>query len=75
MELSYGVTIAQYLTQAIFEIDLRLGDGYAEKHPGLIAECVRSQTLDFNNCLMVATIWEIRDTLDYLADQLGRERD
>jgi len=58
-----GETIGQYLGQAIKEIDERLGDGYAQRHPDLIAECIRSQTMDFNNVAIVAVLYEIRDAL------------
>ena len=59
-----GTTIGTYLSQAIAEIDNRLGDGYAEKHPALLAECVRSQTMDFNSTALIAVLYEIRDALE-----------
>lgn len=61
-----GMTIGTYLSQAIHEIDRRLGEGYAQKHPELIAECIRSQTLDYNSTALV-------DSLHALAAAL-RER-
>jgi hypothetical protein len=59
-----GDTIGTYLSQAIIEIDRRLGKGYAKKHPSLIAECIRSQTMDFNSTAMVAVLYEIGDSLE-----------
>lgn len=59
-----GATIGTYLSQAIGEIDSRLGEGYAEKHPELIAECVRSQTMDFNMAALTAVLYEIGDALN-----------
>jgi hypothetical protein len=58
-----GSTIGTYLSQAIEEIDKRLGDGYATKHPELIAECVRSQTMDFNNTSITAALYQIADAI------------
>ena len=58
-----GMTIGQYLHQAIREIDDTIGEGYAQRHPDLIAECIRSQTMDFNNVAIVAVLYEIRDAL------------
>lgn len=64
-----GATIGTYLTQAIDEIDKRLGEGYAAKHPSLIAECVRSQTMDFNCTSMTAAIYAACDALRDAADR------
>jgi hypothetical protein len=33
-----GTTIGTYLGVSIAEIDKRLGEGYAEKHPALVSE-------------------------------------
>lgn len=63
-----GATIGTYLSQAITEIDKQLGEGYAEKHPELIAECVRSQTMDFNSTALTAVLYEIRDVLETRID-------
>lgn len=59
-----GATIGTYLSQAIEEIDSRLGEGYAKNHPELIAECVRSQTMDFNMTALTAVLYEIGDALE-----------
>ncbi len=59
-----GMTIGQYLSQAITEIDKQLGPGYAERNPKLIAECVRSQTLDFNSVALTAALYAISDALE-----------
>jgi hypothetical protein len=63
-----GTTIGTYLSQAITEIDKQLGEGYAEKHPELVAECVRSQTMDFNSTALGAVLYEIRDVLETRID-------
>jgi hypothetical protein len=59
-----GTTIGQYLTQAISEIDQRFGEGYAQDNPALVAECVRSQTMDLNSVALTAVLYEIRDALE-----------
>ena len=61
-----GSTIGQYLCQAIRSIDDRLGEGYAEDHPELIVECIRSQTMDFNMTALSAVLYEISDALKNL---------
>ncbi len=70
-----GTTIGVYLTSAIAEIDRRLGEGYAQDHPALIAECVRSQTMDFNSVALTAVLYEIRDALEVnqIRDLLERQ--
>jgi hypothetical protein len=65
-----GATIGTYLSQAIEEIDKRLGHGYAERHPELIAECVRSQTLDFNGVSLSAALHELREGLHEISTAL-----
>jgi hypothetical protein len=58
-----GATIGTYLAQAINEIDNRLGDGYAAQHPVLLAECVRSQTLDYQTTAFTAAMYECEERL------------
>ena len=58
-----GWTIGRYLNQAIDEIDRCFGEGFAKKHPALVAECVRSQTMDFNTTSLVSAIWAISDAI------------
>jgi hypothetical protein len=59
-----GTTAAVYLEKAIKSIDFHLGDGYAAKHPELIAAMVSAQVQDFNNCSLTAAIWEVAQALD-----------
>jgi hypothetical protein len=61
-----GSTVGVYLTQAIRKIDENLGAGYAKRHPELIAECVRSQTMDLNSVALVAAMYEIAEALEAL---------
>lgn len=59
-----GDTMATYLSCAIREIDERLGEGYASKHPELIAACIAAQASDFNNCALVAAIYQLADAMN-----------
>jgi len=67
-----GTTIGTYLTSAIHEIDKRFEEGYARKHPKLVAECVRSQTLDFNGVALNAVLYEISDALGRIGDAVEK---
>jgi hypothetical protein len=62
-----GSTASLYLAQAIEMIDQKFGDGYTAEHPDLVAECIRSQTLDFNNTALIAVLYEIKEALDNLS--------
>lgn len=63
-----GSTIQTYFSQAVSMIDAKFGDSYAERHPELVAEFVRSQTMDFNSLALVAVLYEIRDALEARSD-------
>lgn len=54
-----GQTIAMYLGQAIDMIDRQFEIGYAKRNPALVAECVRSQTMDFNSVALCCAIYEL----------------
>ena len=41
------MTAGEYLQHAIVEIDKELGDGYAAKHPELIAAFIQVAAMDF----------------------------
>lgn len=44
-----GVTVDQYLMYAISDIDRRFNeDGYAKKHPELVAAYIKACVMDFN---------------------------
>lgn len=58
-----GMTIHDYLFSAKDSIDELFGKGYAKEHPELVAECVRSQTLDFNNTALVAAVYTLGESI------------
>jgi hypothetical protein len=58
-----GMTIGQYLSQAKTEIDRVFWNGFDEENPALVAECVRSQTLDYNNTALTDAIYELSDAI------------
>lgn len=60
-----GTTVSIYLLAAAEMIDKHMGEGYAFKNPGLVAECVRSQAMDFNCTLIASALWEIKDALSF----------
>lgn len=56
-------TAEQYLLDAISSIDKHLGDGYAKRHPELIAAFMRSAAQDFHSTLLKAAAQDLRDVL------------
>lgn len=58
-----GDTMIDYLSQAIHQIDNRLGPGYAADHPELIGYLVLAQTLDYNNTAQTAALYELVDAV------------
>jgi hypothetical protein len=61
-----GSTVSLYMAQAIEIIDRHFGDGYAEEHPDLVAECIRSQAMDFIATGVIAVLYEIKESVDNL---------
>ena len=64
-----GMTIDQYMGQAINLIDSRFGDGYSREHSELVGQLVQSQAMDFNSTVMTAALYEIADRLDQIASK------
>jgi len=64
-----GHTVSQYLYQAIDLIDRRLGYGYAEGHPELVAACITAQTMDFSCCALMAALYDIGDAIRWAAPE------
>lgn len=58
-----GDTIMQYLKQAKRHIDDTFGKGYAKDHPELVAECVRSQAMDYNCSANTAVMYELVEAI------------
>lgn len=67
-----GVTIKQYLHQAVEHIDEIFGEGYAKKNPALLAACVQAQAADFNSALVAAGLWEVKDAVDEISNTMDR---
>lgn len=51
-------TADTYLREAVHNIDRALGDGYAAKHPELIAAMIRTASSDFNTSALIVAIQE-----------------
>lgn len=64
-----GMTVDQYMTQAINIIDGRFGDGYARGHSELVGQLVQAQATDFDSTVMIAALYEIADRLDQIASK------
>lgn len=62
-------TAASYFSAAVREIDDRFGDGYAEKHPELIAAFMRTAAIDFQTVFLTQRLTE---SLNNIADVLDK---
>lgn len=67
-----GMTMHQYIGQAVTAIDFFLGEGYAKKHPELIAAAIKCQVHDFNCVAHCAAIYTIHDDIQELICHLER---
>lgn len=63
MEQAVGTT-SLYLRQAIAEIDQALGEGYAAKHPELIAGFMQAAASDY-------LAWQLGVCTAHLVDSIG----
>ena len=71
-----GDTIHTYLRQARSLVIELFGEEYETEHPDLYArvviECIRSQTLDFNNTAITSALWEIKEAIESLGRSIER---
>ena len=67
-----GFTASKYLNEAILEINARLGPGYAEKHPELIAAFMRTAASDYSAWSLAVATGHICRELKALADLAGQ---
>lgn len=58
-----GDTIQLYFSRAVRIIDDKFGCGYSSKNPILVAELVKAQANDFENCSKVDYMYEIADAI------------
>jgi len=64
-----GYTADQYLLDALESIDKRLGDGYAAKHPDLIAAFMHVEAQDFYTAILKAGMDNIADAVSSLSSK------
>lgn len=60
-----------YLRAAIRNIDSSFGDGYAAKHPELVAAMVRTSGADFNTSAMIVAIQEASSLIADALERIG----
>jgi outer membrane murein-binding lipoprotein Lpp len=56
-----GDTVRLYLEVAVKMVDDQFGPGFAGKNPAIVAECVRSQAVDYNTTALTAAIYALGD--------------
>lgn len=63
-------TASYFLSAAIKKIDGKFENGYAEKHPELIAAFVAACASDFNTSMTVSALQDIADAIDTSSGEL-----
>lgn len=66
------MTATTYLLEAVNEINKILGEGYAEKHPELVAAFIQTCAIDFHTCLTVKAIEEASESITYELSQVAK---
>ena len=64
-------TAAEYLREAVRAIDKQFEDGYASKHPELVATLIDVSAKDFNNAILIVAIQEASEKI---AEALARAK-
>ena len=67
-----AMTASQYMSEAISEIDVLFGDGYAKQNPVLVAAFMQAATTDLGATVQAKVLGEalekIGDALEEIAD-------
>ncbi|MGA9267877.1 MAG: hypothetical protein WBV79_15700 [Rhodomicrobium sp.] len=70
-------TAAEYLNAAVREIDAEFGEGYAAKHPELVAAFMQTAAHDYRSASVSkyigGTLSRIADSLTRVADAIRKE--
>jgi len=64
-------TAEECFEKAIKEIDYQFGEGYAQKHPELIGQYMRTIVSDLQTSIIGKKLQEITDALEYLTENIG----
>lgn len=67
-----GDTVHIYLHRAVAILDDCFGSGYAAANPALVAECIRSQSLDYHTTALTAVLYSLGDTVETAAGEVVR---
>jgi hypothetical protein len=66
-------TAGTFLNNAIENLDLIFGEGYAKEHPSLVGDYMKVCERDFNSGVLHIKLQEIRDALIEVAIQIEME--
>ena len=58
-----GMTAAEYLDNAVDEIDVKFGDGFAKEHPELVGAFMHTAALDFASAVITSAIQDLAEDL------------
>ena len=66
------MTANEYFVYAVDYIDKVFGEGYAEKHPELVAKFMEVAAIDFMTASITAGIEGVAESLEKIADSMDR---
>ena len=64
------MTANEYFIHSVEYIDNVFGEGYAEKHPELVAEFMRTAAIDFMTASITAGIEGVAESLEKIAESI-----
>ena len=67
-------TTAQYFDRAVAVIDAQFGEGYAEKHPELVAIVIQTQTADFTIAVLGSIFQDFTEDLTSSLSEIAAAR-
>lgn len=68
-----SITAEQYLIAAVESIDDTFGEGYAARHPELVAAFMRTAAVDFNTAIFAQEADNIAEILRELISNIRRK--
>lgn len=69
------MTAAEYLHKGVKALDGEFGEGYAARHPELLAAFMRTAALDFQTSVCAAVAQDLLDAWTHRASYPDTERD
>lgn len=65
-----SMTAADYMREAVREIDGQFGEGYAKQHPELVAVFMTTAAQDFHTALSTGALQDLTDVAESLVEEV-----